>query len=63
MEKAYKSLHEKNTFAEDARKHIVDNFNIDTIFKDQWVPFFTSLQDGILPKIDTNQKMTDNKPL
>jgi len=57
MEKAYKALHEPNTIAKDAREHVVKNFNIDTIFKEKWLPFFEDLQDEMLPvQIDNVEK-------
>ncbi len=63
MEKAYKALHEPNTIAKDSRDFIVENFNIDTIFTEKWLPFFTDLQEGVLPlaKIDKIEKKSDNK--
>lgn len=50
MEKVF--LADKEQVAKDARKNIVDNYNIDTIFKEQWVPFFTDLQNELLPLTD-----------
>jgi glycosyltransferase involved in cell wall biosynthesis len=61
MELAYKTLHETNTIAKDARENIVNNFNIDTIFEKQWIPFFEDLQEGLLPKVDTITEKVDNK--
>lgn len=56
METIYKKLHEKNTIAKDARDYVVKNYNINTIFKEKWVPYFEELQDEILtlPVGDTN---------
>jgi len=56
METLYKKLHEKNTIAKDARDFIVKNYNIDTIFKEKWLPYFESLQDEILPLTKENEK-------
>ena len=47
MEKVF--LADKEKIAKDARKNVVDNYNIDTIFKEQWLPFFEDLQNTLLP--------------
>lgn len=49
-------LADKDKVAKDARKNVVDNYNIDKIFKDSWVPFMESLQDELLPLLDTKEK-------
>ena len=49
MELIYNKLKGKNTYQQDCREHIVTNFNIDTQFKEQWLPFFEALQDEIVP--------------
>jgi glycosyltransferase involved in cell wall biosynthesis len=49
MEKAYvmaKTNPEK--VRKDCRKWIVDNFDIDTIVKEKWIPFLTDLQEELL---------------
>src|SRR3990167_6936530 len=48
MEAIYKKLHEKNTIAKDCRDWIVDNYNINTLVSDKWIPFLTQLQLEIL---------------
>lgn len=45
-------LSDKEKVAIDARKNVVDNYNIDTIFKESWVPFMESLQEELLPVVD-----------
>jgi glycosyltransferase involved in cell wall biosynthesis len=50
MEKVYQKLKENPHQVEDnCRKNVVDNFNIDTIFKEKWLKYFLRLQDEILP--------------
>jgi len=50
MEKIYRRLKEKpQQVLMDCRNNIVENFNIDTIFKTAWLPYFLQLQDEILP--------------
>src|SRR3990167_5980116 len=50
MEKVYRRLKEKpEQVQQDCRQHIFDNFNIDTIFKQKWLPFIENLQNKILP--------------
>jgi len=59
MEIMYKKLHEPNTIAKDCREHVVENYNIDTIFKNQWIPYFEGLQDELTMKpIDTKINKT-----
>lgn len=54
MEEVYKKLHEPNTIKEDCRNHILKNYNIDSIFKNQWIPTLERLQLELLGK--PNQK-------
>ena len=56
MEILYKKLHEKNTIAKDCRDWIVDNYNINTLVKEKWIPFLTELQEEVLtnPVKDNN---------
>lgn len=56
MEKVYTKLHQPNTIAEDARKHIVENYNIDTLVKNNWIPLLEELQKELLPPQLTQQK-------
>lgn len=57
MEKVYSSLKANPGKVEkDCREHIVKNYNIDTIFTEQWLPFFEMLQEEILGKVDTSPK-------
>lgn len=42
-------LVDKEQVAKDARYNVTHNYNIDTIFKEQWIPFFEQLQDELLP--------------
>ena len=50
MEAIYKRLKEdkKGQIAKDCRSWVVKNYNIDTLFKDKWVPYLEKLQDEIL---------------
>lgn len=49
MEKTYDLVKEnKDQVAKDCRQWIVDNFNIDTLFKEKWIPFLETLQEEIL---------------
>jgi glycosyltransferase involved in cell wall biosynthesis len=57
MEKVFEALSKKNTIAEDARKNILENYNIDTIFKEQWIPFFEDLQEELLTKPPESNKI------
>ena len=59
MEKLYATLHQPNIIAENCRKHIIENYNIDTLVKDRWIPLLTELQEELLPKILTNSLQQD----
>jgi len=61
MEIIYKKLHEKNTIAKDCRDWVVENYNINTLVKDKWIPFLNSLQEEILPIVDNKEEKVDNK--
>lgn len=61
METLYDKLHNPNTIAKDARDFVVNNFNIDTIVKNQWIPFFEQLQEELLPIIDKKEEKVDNE--
>ena len=51
MEKIYKRVRENpQRVLEDCRNHIIENFNIDTIFKTHWIPLMEQLQNEILPQ-------------
>jgi glycosyltransferase involved in cell wall biosynthesis len=57
MELLYNKLHKPNTIAKDARKWVVDNYNIDTIFKNDWIKFLEELQEELtLTDKNTNIK-------
>src|SRR3990167_2887513 len=50
MEKVYQMLKNKpEIVAKDCRDNIVNNYNIDTIVKEKWIPYLTELQNEILP--------------
>ena len=54
MERLYKKLKDtkvKNKIKSQAREHVVKNYNIDTLYKEKWVPFLIDLQDEILGKV------------
>lgn len=64
MEKLYKRLHEPNTIAQDCRKHIVENYNIDTLVKEKWIPMLEELQEELLkPLTPPNQENIINSPV
>lgn len=49
MERVYKSLKENpSKVKNDCRKHIKNNFNIDTLYETKWKPFLEKLQTEIL---------------
>ena len=51
MEKIYKRSKENPLkVMQDCRNHVVEKFNIDTIFKEKWLPYIETLQDEILPQ-------------
>ena len=51
MEKMYKKIKENpQKVAQDCRQNVVDNFNIDTIFRERWLPRILEAQEEILPK-------------
>jgi len=58
MEILYKRIKEdkEGKIAKACRENIVKNYNIDTIFKEQWVKFYETLQDELLPIVDTQKK-------
>lgn len=39
-----------------ARKHIIDNYNIDTLVETKWIPFLSDLQDELLPIVKDSVK-------
>ena len=52
MEKIYQMLRDNpQQVAIDCRKNVVDNFNVDTIFKEKWLPWTEALQEEILPYV------------
>lgn len=64
MEKTYKMVKEnENKVENDCRNWIVENFNIDTIVKEKWIPLLEDLQEEILGKqvLTNNSKNTTIK--
>lgn len=55
MERLYKQLKEPNTIAQNCRDHVLEKYNIDKLFIEQWVPLFEDLQNEILPLTPTPQ--------
>jgi glycosyltransferase involved in cell wall biosynthesis len=49
MEKLYVQLHEKNTIAKDCRDLVLEKYDINKIYENQWKPLLESLQEEILP--------------
>ena len=53
MEKTYAMIKKNPKKVEkDCRKWVVDNFNIDTLVKDKWIPLLEELQSEILPEME-----------
>jgi len=48
MEQVHEALGKPNTIGKDARDNILKNYDINVIFKKQWVPFFETLQKELL---------------
>ena len=46
----------ENKVSLDCRNHILENFNIDKLVKEQWIPTLEELQTELLPKVDTTAK-------
>ena len=52
MEKVYAMVKENSEqVAKDCRAYIEENFNIDVLFRERWLPLLEGLQDEILPKL------------
>jgi len=53
METLYRKLKSdsKNKISYDCRDHILKNYNIDTQFKELWIPFWEKLQTRLLPPL------------
>lgn len=50
MEKIFRKVKEKpEQVLMDCRNNVVENFNIDTIFRERWLPLMEQLQEEILP--------------
>lgn len=58
MERLYKKLHEPNTMAQDCRNHVLENYNIDKLFKEKWLPLFEELQNDLLPSLTENKQQS-----
>lgn len=63
MELLYKKLGGENTIAKDCRKWIVDNYNIDTIVKEKWIPYLESLQEQLLTPVKESAKVISTRQL
>jgi glycosyltransferase involved in cell wall biosynthesis len=48
MEIIHKKLQGKNTYVKDCRDNVLTNFSIDSIFKNQWIPYLEALQIELL---------------
>ena len=50
MERIYTRLQkEPEKVAKDCRQHILDNYDINKIFVEKWIPFMEELQEELLP--------------
>ena len=59
MEKVYAMVKgNPQQVAKDCRDNVNKNFNIDTIFKERWLPLFEQLQDEILPELTENSQQS-----
>jgi len=50
METLYKKLKEKNTIERDCRDNVLQNYDINDIVRDRWIPFLNNLQEELLGK-------------
>lgn len=51
MERIWRKVKEKpDKVLKDCREHIVENYNINTLYKEQWVPLLEDLQEEIVPE-------------
>lgn len=63
MEKTYELVKKDASQVEkDCREWIVNNFNVDTLVKEKWIPFLTELQEELLPLPSTPKKDELTKP-
>ena len=53
MEEAFKA--DRKKMGEEARQWVLDNFDINKIVQNEWLPYFEKLQDELLP-VDTKDK-------
>lgn len=44
----------QNKIKVDCRNHVVENYNIDKIFKEKWTPYLEDLQQELIPQVDNN---------
>ena len=56
MERLYSKLHQANTVAKDCRDHVFENYNIDKLFVEKWIPLFEQLQQDLLPPLTIHKK-------
>lgn len=56
MEQVFKMLKDNEAkVRDDCRKNIVDNYNIDTLVKERWIPLYEELQDALIPLTNKNK--------
>lgn len=57
MELTYDKIKkDKNKISVDCRNFVKENFDIDKIVKERWIPALEDLQEELLPKVDTEVK-------
>lgn len=57
MERLYIKLHGENTIAKDCREHILKNYDIDVLVKNQWIPLLEELQEELLTPLKKESTM------
>ena len=63
MEKTYELVKKNpNKVTNDCRNWVVENFNVDTLVKNEWIPMLCDLQDELLPLTDSTKVGTVNSP-
>ena len=62
MELVYDDLKkDERKVAKACRQHVLKKYNIDTLVKDQWIPYLLSLQDEILGKMDSDGNTSNTR--
>lgn len=54
MEEAFRA--DRKVMGEKGRKWVLENFDMDKIVREKWVPLFEKLQEELFPSVDNNKK-------